>query len=94
VCRWGGDEFLLILQCGEAAAAERAKTLKEKLRVPQKIVMLGKIIEIVTSASVGVTQLRQGETVEDFVARADAEMYRDKGREEGNATRPLLARAV
>jgi len=93
-CRWGGDEFLLILQCGEAIAAERAKTLKEKLRVPQKIVVLGKIIEISTSASVGVTELREGETVEDFVARADAEMYRDKGREDGHAARPSLVRAV
>ena len=93
-CRWGGDEFLLILQCGETIATERAKTLRERLRVPQKIVMLGKISEISTSASVGVTELRAGETLEDFVARADAAMYRDKGREDANATRPSLARAV
>jgi diguanylate cyclase (GGDEF)-like protein len=93
-CRWGGDEFLLILQCGETIAGERAKTLKEKLRVPQKIVMLGKIIEIATSASVGVTELREGETVEDFVARADAEMYRDKGGEDGTSARPMVARGM
>jgi PleD family two-component response regulator len=56
--------------------------------------MLGKIIEIASSASVGVTELRDGEALEDFVARADVEMYRDKGRVDANGTRPRLVREL
>jgi diguanylate cyclase (GGDEF)-like protein len=78
VCRWGGDEFLLILRCEESEARERARLLQDRLRVPQKIVVLGKIYEVRASASIGVTGLRENETAEDFVARVDAEMYRDK----------------
>lgn len=85
VCRWGGDEFLIVLQCGEAVAIERAKMLKERLRVPQKVVVLGKIFEIVASASIGVTERRDGESTEDFIARVDTEMYHDKGKKTESA---------
>jgi len=80
VCRWGGDEFLVVLQCGEAVARERVKALKDRLRIPQKIVVLGKIFEITATASIGVTELRTNETAEELIARVDAEMYQDKGR--------------
>jgi diguanylate cyclase (GGDEF)-like protein len=80
VCRWGGDEFLVIIQCEEAVARERAKTMKERLRRPQKIVVGGRLIEVAVSASMGVTKLRDNESALDFIARVDQEMYREKDR--------------
>lgn len=78
VCRWGGDEFLAVLQCGEEAATQRAAALDPLLRATQKIVVLGKLFEVSTSAAIGVTGHQAGESSQDFVARVDAEMYRDK----------------
>ncbi|MDE3196132.1 MAG: GGDEF domain-containing protein [Acidobacteriota bacterium] len=80
VCRWGGDEFLLTLHCEEAVVLERAEVLKRLLKTPQKIVVLGKIFEVAVSASVGTARLHENETSQDFIARVDAEMYRDKAR--------------
>jgi len=78
VCRWGGDEFLILLGSGEAIARERAEDLRQKLRSRYRVVLLGKIFEIDISASVGTAQARCGESVEDLMARADGEMYQDK----------------
>jgi diguanylate cyclase (GGDEF)-like protein len=78
VCRWGGDEFLAVLRCGEDVARNRASGIAPQLGARQKIVVLGKVFEISASASVGVAGYRRGESMADFVARADADMYRDK----------------
>jgi len=78
VCRWGGDEFLAVLRCDEETAAQRAAALGPSLRATQKIVVLGKLFEVAASAAIGVTGHRAGESAQDFVARVDAEMYRDK----------------
>jgi diguanylate cyclase (GGDEF)-like protein len=78
VCRWGGDEFLVILICRESVGKERAGVLQSRLRTPQKIAVPGRTIEAVVSASIGVAELRDDECADEFVARVDAEMYRDK----------------
>jgi len=78
VCRWGGDEFLAVLRCGEEIAAQRAAALEPLLRATQKVVVLGKLYELAASAAIGITGHLAGESAQDFVARVDAEMYRDK----------------
>lgn len=78
VCRWGGDEFLVFSQTDDLIAHERAEELREKLRGRYKIVATGKIFEIDVSASLGVAQARNGESVDDLVARADTDMYQQK----------------
>jgi diguanylate cyclase (GGDEF)-like protein len=79
VCRWGGDEFLLVLLCTESVAMEKARILRDRLSAAQKIsIPGGRMIEVKVSASIGVTELRDSEPAEEFVARVDAEMYRDK----------------
>jgi diguanylate cyclase (GGDEF)-like protein len=79
VCRWGGDEFLAVLKCGEQAIRERVSHLDAQLRVPQKVVVLGKLYELTASAAIGVAKWLPGESAADFVARVDADMYRGKG---------------
>jgi len=44
VCRWGGDEFLVILESGSAIAQERARELRELLRFRHRLVMVGKYL--------------------------------------------------
>jgi len=78
VCRWGGDEFLVLVNAGEAIARERAQDLRQKLRSRYRMVLIGKIFEIDISASVDTAQARCGESIEDLLARADTEMYQDK----------------
>jgi len=78
VCRWGGDEFLVLMGAGETIARERAENLRQTLRSRYRIVLSGKIFEADISASVGAAQARCGESVEDLLARADTEMYQDK----------------
>jgi len=74
-CRWGGDEFLLMLNCNEEMARQRAEQIRLKLRITAKLVVLGKVIAVDVGASLGVAQARAGESFEDMLARADAELY-------------------
>ncbi len=89
VCRWGGDEFLVVIPCDESVGSLRSEVFQARLRVPQKITGLGKVIEVVVGASVGVTQLRDNESAEDFVGRVDAAMYKVKRGNDHRTQGPL-----
>jgi len=78
VCRWGGDEFLVVIQGDHSVGTARAEKFHAHLRRPQRIGAPGKMIDLVLSASIGVEQLRAGESVDDLIDRADAEMYKEK----------------
>lgn len=76
VCRWGGEEFLVLLKdCSLAQAAG----LAEKIRVA----VLGGDFGLPAgtapvAVSLGVTQHRSGEGADEMLARADAALYRAK----------------
>lgn len=77
VGRWGGEEFLVILdemydQGALKAAAEKVRTLVECSRLDLKEKRLAVTI------SIGGTLLRSGDTPEQFVQRADDLMYQSK----------------
>jgi len=82
VCRWGGDEFLVIITGDETIARQRAAQLCESLTFRCKLVILGEMHDADVSASVGISQFRAGESVADLLARADSDLYRHK-RENG-----------
>ena len=70
VCRWGGEEFVVLLP---AASVQNAVYLSEKLRVyieELEIDIVGKI-----TASFGVSQVREDDDIEDAIARADKALY-------------------
>lgn len=67
VCRWGGEEFLVLLNC--AGSAEAQATAE---RIRQAIQTTG------VTASVGVAQVVPDDTVITWVARADDAMYQAK----------------
>jgi len=76
VCRWGGEEFLMILKgCDTNAAATLAEKLREVLEQDSQ---LHALTPNGCTASFGVAQYIPGETVESLVGRADAAMYAAK----------------
>lgn len=79
VCRWGGDEFLVILDgCNLQEAMLHAKELAEKCGGVFRIVVEGRPACVEVHVSVGTVERKPGETSEDLFRRADKFLYRDK----------------
>lgn len=76
VCRYGGDEFAVILNgCDVLVAQTLAKRLVEAVREMPKP---DERMEFALGASVGVAQLVAGEDATQWVERADHAMYQAK----------------
>jgi diguanylate cyclase len=79
VCRYGGEEFIIILTdtalSGAVQVAEKIRTHFSAMIWKQKSsgVSMGKI-----TLSCGVSQYRQNESTESFVQRADVALYQSK----------------
>jgi diguanylate cyclase (GGDEF)-like protein len=78
VCRWGGDEFVVLLDCGLDIARRRAAQLGEQIEGHFLFEAHGRITAVPVSAAMGVAAYQPGDTFEDVLQRADAEMYRRK----------------
>ena len=79
VCRWGGDEFLVILGgCNLENAMARAKLLADSSCGDYSIDNEQRQISVAVSATVGAAEYRSGETCEEVFARADKFLYREK----------------
>ncbi len=73
LCRWGGEEFLLLLP---QTGTEKARVLAERIRtsvMQEQLVPQQKI-----TISLGVTMLRKGDDQHEVLARVDAAMYQAK----------------
>ncbi len=76
LCRWGGDEFLVLLEDSDADDALRtAERIREAVH-ERPIAYAGK--RIAFSVSMGVAQYHRGENLESLVARADEALYEAK----------------
>ncbi|WP_435100126.1 sensor domain-containing diguanylate cyclase [Arhodomonas sp. AD133] len=76
VCRWGGEEFLVVLgECSREQAVERAEAMREAVR--HKAIRFGRE-DIHVSISVGVTELGEQETLPTVLHRVDTALYRSK----------------
>lgn len=75
VIRWGGDEFLLLLACGDAEAAAKGEELKAAFGKTRTLHDLPAYVAVsVGTASVSASAESLAEAVRD----ADSAMYRDK----------------
>ena len=76
ICRYGGDEFAVVLNgCDMAVSQTLAKRLVEQVRsLPKPHPQM----EFALGASVGIALLAPGEDVAQWVARADRAMYQAK----------------
>lgn len=76
LCRWGGEEFLLLLDgCTAEEAAERAETIRKAVK--KQSVVFGRE-DIRVTLSCGVAQYHPGEELFSLIARVDAVLYRAK----------------
>lgn len=74
--RWGGEEFLVVLpDTPLPAALQVAERVREALG---HVVVGGLNAPLAPSATLGVSTLREGESVEAAIGRADAAMYQGK----------------
>jgi len=78
VCRWGGDEFVVILECSIANAEVRAEEIARLLSGAYKVVVEGQETTVNIGVSFGVSERGAGETAEQVFQRADEGMYRHK----------------
>jgi diguanylate cyclase (GGDEF)-like protein len=76
--RWGGDEFIILLDCKMAMAKTKIDRLQDWACGNYKIQAKSGSINLRVDASIGLAEHLQGETIKGLLARADAEMYRDK----------------
>lgn len=75
-CRYGGEEFLLV---APETSIEQALLLAERLRTAissEKFVF--ETQEIFVAVSIGVTQLKEDDTIEKVLSRADSALYQAK----------------
>lgn len=80
VCRWGGDEFLVILPGGTLDLAERrAEQIRHDAGGRYRLVAKGTAIDVILGASTGTAALEPGDSAESLFARADHAMYQKKG---------------
>lgn len=76
LCRWGGEEFMVLLEnCTLADASQRAEALRALIK--ENRVRFGRD-DIGVTISIGVAEYRPGETLEALVSRADGALYSAK----------------
>jgi diguanylate cyclase (GGDEF)-like protein len=78
VGRWGGDEFIVVLDCGMEEARRQLERVRKWVFGDYVVRGEGPPGKLHVDASVGVATWREGETIAEMFARADAEMYKEK----------------
>ncbi len=84
--RWGGDEFVVLLDCSREEANERIERLTRWVCGDYTVAGQSGAIRLRVDASIGVAEHVPGESIKSLVARADAAMYAVKAmvREQGS----------
>ena len=87
--RWGGDEFIVLLDCGLAEAQAQIERLSKWVCGSYTVEAASGPKKLRVNASIGLAEYAPQETMEQLLDRADAEMYRQKAasRAEGSAAR-------
>lgn len=78
LCRWGGDEFIMVISCPLSDAMMRARQVSTRVFGQYSINVCGKPQPVDVQASTGVAEHRSGETAEALFQRADAILYSEK----------------
>jgi len=78
VCRWGGDEFAVILDCGLDPGVARSEQIANWVNRPYSVSVDGNEVTVEVHVSVGIAEHFAGETPEQLFQRVDESMYRHK----------------
>ena len=65
LARWGGDEFIMLLE----------SNLKESEAFAKRLIAENRTIGIAPTLSIGVAQLKENETTDSLISRADKALY-------------------
>jgi diguanylate cyclase (GGDEF)-like protein len=78
--RWGGDEFIVVLDCDLNGAKSQIERMRKWI-LGAYTIQLGEgrgELKVDVDASIGMAQWQPGETIQQVVERADAAMYKEK----------------
>ena len=78
VGRWGGDEFVAIMDCSLYDGMLRTRQIGERVRGNYVLKLDSGEVRVEVSASMGVAEYMRGETAEQLFNRADALQYQRK----------------
>jgi diguanylate cyclase (GGDEF)-like protein len=78
--RWGGDEFVAILDCELKQAESQIARIRQWVFGEYEIVVGGVARKVGVSAAIGVAAANSKEPFAKVIERADAAMYKDKAR--------------
>jgi diguanylate cyclase (GGDEF)-like protein len=76
--RWGGDEFIILLDCNLSKAKAKIERLREWVCGSYKIQGRNGPTKLRVDASIGLAERLRDESMKGLLERADAAMYRDK----------------
>ncbi len=79
VGRWGGDEFIILLDCSLAEATPQRDRLREWVCGKYTVHGLSGTTNLDLSLSIGLAEYKANESIKELLARADAAMYAEKG---------------
>jgi diguanylate cyclase len=78
LARFGGEEFLVLLNCNMEAAFDVAERIRRQINQGEyRLVKTGEVIGHV-SVSIGISSLRRSDTALSFLERADQSLYAAK----------------
>jgi diguanylate cyclase (GGDEF)-like protein len=78
VGRWGGDEFLVLLDCDLEQAEAQISRVSKWVFGNYVVEGTAGSVKLVLTASVGIAEFTPPETIKELLDRADAAMYRQK----------------
>lgn len=78
VCRWGGDEFVVLLDCALDNALARARQIGIWLNGVYRVQVEGRQMLVNVSVSAGVAEYAVNETPEQLFRRVDESLYAEK----------------
>jgi diguanylate cyclase (GGDEF)-like protein len=82
VGRWSGDEFVVVLACDKAGAGSHIDRIREwvfgKYTIHDGKAGEGPVLHV--DASIGVAEWKDGKSLQQLIAEADAAMYQDKSK--------------
>jgi diguanylate cyclase (GGDEF)-like protein len=79
VGRWGGDEFIILLDCELTEARAQTDRLARWVCGSYSVQGASGAVKLKVDASIGLAEHLAGETQKALLARADAAMYQQKG---------------
>lgn len=84
--RWGGDEFILVLDANLAQAEAQVERLRKWMSGSYTVQTRSGPVKLKVQASIGLAELVKGESMKDLLARADEAMYEQKRAQGGSGS--------